>query len=207
MPVEDAFLADICAHPNDDTPRLIYADWLEERGDPRSEFLRAQARLAALKHKAREYRRLRARLRQLRSEMDRTWLALVDRTDIENCRLRFAFECPKRWELLQETDFDRVRFCDVCRENVHHCTSASEARAHAARGRRVAIDSDLMQESPGAAAPRSRGRRGQLRMGALRVSGSEPDAREEEAQQRKEEAVWVRNRDRKRKNNRMNSND
>ena len=35
MPVEDAFLADIRDHPDDDTPRLIYADWLEERGDPR----------------------------------------------------------------------------------------------------------------------------------------------------------------------------
>src|SRR5262249_38667449 len=31
----DAFLADILAHPDDDTPRLVYADWLMERDDPR----------------------------------------------------------------------------------------------------------------------------------------------------------------------------
>ena len=29
------FIADICEHPEDDSIRLIYADWLEERGDPR----------------------------------------------------------------------------------------------------------------------------------------------------------------------------
>jgi uncharacterized protein (TIGR02996 family) len=38
-----AFLADICAYPDDDGVRLIYADWLEEHGHPeRAEFLRVQ---------------------------------------------------------------------------------------------------------------------------------------------------------------------
>jgi uncharacterized protein (TIGR02996 family) len=38
---EDAFLADILEHPADDAPRLIFADWLEENGDPeRAEFIR-----------------------------------------------------------------------------------------------------------------------------------------------------------------------
>lgn len=35
------FLADIIAHPDDDTPRLIYADWLEENGqEERAELIR-----------------------------------------------------------------------------------------------------------------------------------------------------------------------
>jgi uncharacterized protein (TIGR02996 family) len=34
------FLEAICANPDDDVPRLIFADWLEERGDPRGEFIR-----------------------------------------------------------------------------------------------------------------------------------------------------------------------
>jgi uncharacterized protein (TIGR02996 family) len=211
MPVEDAFLADIRDHPDDDTPRLIYADWLEERGDIRAEFLRVQVRLAELKHKAREDRRLKARLRhrlrQLLPEMDRNWLALVDRTDIENCGLPFAFECPKRWELLQQTDNDRVRFCDVCRRNVHHCTSASEARAEAARGHCVAIDPALMQESPSAVPTSPRGHRGRLQVGVLRIRGSEFDTREEESQQRREEAVWRRTRDNRRKNSRPDGED
>ncbi len=41
-----AFLQGIIADPDDDGPRLVYADWLEERGDPRGEFIRAQYTLA-----------------------------------------------------------------------------------------------------------------------------------------------------------------
>jgi uncharacterized protein (TIGR02996 family) len=43
------FLKDILANPDDDTPRLVFADWLDENGDPeRAEFLRVQCRLARL---------------------------------------------------------------------------------------------------------------------------------------------------------------
>ena len=49
MSIEQAFLADIIAHPDDDAPRLIYADWLEENGQPeRGEFIRLQIKLATL---------------------------------------------------------------------------------------------------------------------------------------------------------------
>lgn len=40
-PGYEPFLAAICANPDDDTPRLVYADWLDENGDPdRAEFIR-----------------------------------------------------------------------------------------------------------------------------------------------------------------------
>ena len=42
----DAFLETIRENPDDDGPRLVYADWLEERGDPRSEFIRVQCELS-----------------------------------------------------------------------------------------------------------------------------------------------------------------
>lgn len=43
------FLQDIIEHPADDTPRLIYADWLEEHGEEeRAEFIRVQCRIAHL---------------------------------------------------------------------------------------------------------------------------------------------------------------
>jgi uncharacterized protein (TIGR02996 family) len=48
MTHDDAFLQAILENPDDDAPRLIYADWLEERGDPRGEFIRIQCQLAAL---------------------------------------------------------------------------------------------------------------------------------------------------------------
>src|SRR5262245_50020718 len=48
-PDEEALLQTIFDNPDDDAPRLIYADWLEERGDPvnvaRAEFIRVQIEL------------------------------------------------------------------------------------------------------------------------------------------------------------------
>lgn len=47
MPDAAPFLAAIRAAPDDDAPRLIYADWLDEHGQPeRAEFIRVQCELA-----------------------------------------------------------------------------------------------------------------------------------------------------------------
>lgn len=43
-----ALLAACHAHPDDDTARLVLADWLQERDDPRGELVRVQVRLNAL---------------------------------------------------------------------------------------------------------------------------------------------------------------
>jgi uncharacterized protein (TIGR02996 family) len=45
---EAAFLRTIAAAPADDAPRLVYADWLDDRGDPRGTFVRVQCALATL---------------------------------------------------------------------------------------------------------------------------------------------------------------
>src|SRR5215475_6482850 len=43
----DALLAAVAAQPDDDLPRLVYADWLDEHGDPdRAEFIRVQCAMA-----------------------------------------------------------------------------------------------------------------------------------------------------------------
>jgi uncharacterized protein (TIGR02996 family) len=48
-----AFLAAILAAPEDDTPRLVYADWLEEHGEVvRAEFIRVQVELAGVERRA-----------------------------------------------------------------------------------------------------------------------------------------------------------
>jgi uncharacterized protein (TIGR02996 family) len=47
--LDQGFFDDIVAHPDDDAPRLIYADWLQDNGQPhRAEFIRLQCRLATL---------------------------------------------------------------------------------------------------------------------------------------------------------------
>lgn len=44
----EAFLTAIRDQPDDDSVRLIFADWLEERGDPRGAFVRGQVQAAQL---------------------------------------------------------------------------------------------------------------------------------------------------------------
>ncbi len=47
--MEEQFLADVRESPEDDGPRLIYADWLDDHGDPdRARFIRAQCELERL---------------------------------------------------------------------------------------------------------------------------------------------------------------
>jgi uncharacterized protein (TIGR02996 family) len=48
MSDEATFLQAIREDPDADGPRLVYADWLDEQGDPRGEFIRAQCRLERL---------------------------------------------------------------------------------------------------------------------------------------------------------------
>lgn len=49
MSLHGAFLQSILESPEDDTPRLVYADWLDENGDPeRAEFIRTQVETARL---------------------------------------------------------------------------------------------------------------------------------------------------------------
>ncbi|AMV23654.1 Leucine Rich repeats (2 copies) [Gemmata sp. SH-PL17] len=47
MNERDALLRAVCDNPDDDTPRLVFADWLQEHGDEvRAEFIRVQIALA-----------------------------------------------------------------------------------------------------------------------------------------------------------------
>ncbi len=69
MSLEDAFLQDILEHPDDDVPRLVYADWLSERGDPRGEFIRAQVELARMA----EDDPRRDELEDCEAELERRW--------------------------------------------------------------------------------------------------------------------------------------
>jgi uncharacterized protein (TIGR02996 family) len=63
---EPALLAGVIATPADDAPRLVYADWCEEHGQPeRAEFIRLQCRLARLPQNAPERPALIGREREL----------------------------------------------------------------------------------------------------------------------------------------------
>ncbi|MCI0458429.1 MAG: TIGR02996 domain-containing protein [Gemmataceae bacterium] len=139
MTEEDALTAAILASPRDDAPRLVFADWLEEGGDPRGEFLRIAVRLEDLEERGappemrgklqwvREIARLRQRLRALREVIPLGWALRMTRGWIKECNLvGSGANCPRRWELLQETDDPTVRRCGHCLRNVWYCWSASD---------------------------------------------------------------------------------
>src|SRR6266545_2798134 len=68
----DALFRTICEQPWEDTPRLVYADWLEENGDPlRAEFIRVQVQLAA--HPGKFRLELKARAERLHRKSHGLW--------------------------------------------------------------------------------------------------------------------------------------
>ncbi len=73
----DAFLRDILAHPDDDAPRLIFADWLEEQGDAnsvaRAEFIRVQCALADGSVPQQRREELQRRKREILEEYNYEW--------------------------------------------------------------------------------------------------------------------------------------
>jgi uncharacterized protein (TIGR02996 family) len=75
MSDEKGLLDDICANPDDDAPRLVYADWLEENGRPeRAEFIRVQLALAGPEADGHRRGELRRREQELRQAHGDEWL-------------------------------------------------------------------------------------------------------------------------------------
>jgi uncharacterized protein (TIGR02996 family) len=78
MTHDQAFLQAICETPEDDTPRLIYADWLEEHGDgARAEFIRVQVELARPDLGAERHRLLEKRQDELLDLHGAAWVAAL----------------------------------------------------------------------------------------------------------------------------------
>jgi uncharacterized protein (TIGR02996 family) len=70
---ERALVEAIVNDPSDEATRLVYADWLEERGDPRSEYIR----LRTIVEKSEGDQTHTDRLAALSEKYDSSWLALV----------------------------------------------------------------------------------------------------------------------------------
>ncbi|MBL8797742.1 MAG: TIGR02996 domain-containing protein [Planctomycetia bacterium] len=83
MSTELEFVQTIRDHPADDLPRLIFADWLEDRGDPRGAFIRTQCALARLGMNDAGRLALEARERQLIAEHASQWLGPLLAMDID----------------------------------------------------------------------------------------------------------------------------
>ncbi|MCA9064132.1 MAG: TIGR02996 domain-containing protein, partial [Planctomycetaceae bacterium] len=67
------FLTGILAAPDDDVPRLIYADWLEENGSPRGEFIRVQCERHSLDERDPRFLDLLLRSEELLEQHGQEW--------------------------------------------------------------------------------------------------------------------------------------
>jgi uncharacterized protein (TIGR02996 family) len=152
-PQETAFLQGILENPDDDAGRLVYADWLDENGQPeKARFVRLEVELSGIPRSDPRFVSLAAELDDLDAAIGGTWnWALVRPGRLLNCGkvgpgdpwLRFTHECRNRWVDLRPTEDPAVRHCEGCRRNVHHCASKAEADRHAVRGDCIAISSRL----------------------------------------------------------------
>jgi uncharacterized protein (TIGR02996 family) len=82
-------------HPLDDTPRLIYADWLEENGEERrAEFIRLSCAAAMTQEGTSERNELDASMNQLLAEYGERWHQPFVRLGAEAERIRYERGFP-----------------------------------------------------------------------------------------------------------------
>ena len=82
------FLAEILANPTAVEPRLVFADWLDENGDPRGEFIQVQCQLADLDLRDQRRIDLEYQLRDLWALYGDQWKSTAtDGNKIENCKI------------------------------------------------------------------------------------------------------------------------
>jgi uncharacterized protein (TIGR02996 family) len=99
----DALLAAIAANPDDDAPRLIYADWLDEHGDPaRAEFIRVQIALTRISVDDPNRHVLKLREKALRKRNRNDWLRPLSDLGWDGERFSRGFVTTAR--LVQEID-------------------------------------------------------------------------------------------------------
>jgi uncharacterized protein (TIGR02996 family) len=87
MTEEKAFLQAILSQPDEDTPRLIFADWLEEQGDPRGELIRLLCALAPLGRWDPQRPALETQAQELLQEHAAAWLG-----ELASVALAWKFE-------------------------------------------------------------------------------------------------------------------
>ena len=104
MSDERAFLKAIRANPEDRTARFVYADWLQERDDPRGELVRIETELPTLPIYSDRYWELKPRRRELLNAAGKPWLKQMGYggTDYQSVFADVPTGWKERWRLLRE---------------------------------------------------------------------------------------------------------
>jgi uncharacterized protein (TIGR02996 family) len=103
MKDEEAFISAIRASDCDRVPRLVYANWLEERGDPRAELVRLEAELAELPPYSERYAMLKPRSKELRQQCNADWLQAMGYVPRHRPLFgQLPHSRAERWRLVEE---------------------------------------------------------------------------------------------------------
>lgn len=138
----------------DDLARLDYANVLDSRDPERAEWLRLEVRLYS---QATTDESIHRRFLELSRVMGYEFQRFMRRSDVLNCgraleeprRIRFAFICDKRWEVLSPTENAHERHCSSCNMRVYHCATVNEAQAHAVAGHCISVSNALVEKGVG----------------------------------------------------------
>lgn len=85
MDERDNFVKLICSNPTDITTRLVYADWLSDRGDPRGHFIRLQCALTTDNLESITRTRLLREANELLAAFGQQWSAELVGRGIKRC--------------------------------------------------------------------------------------------------------------------------
>ena len=126
-PTEQELVAALRAAPGDSDARMVYADWLEERGlKAKTELVRIREHLDTFMH---------------RKASDLDWRAVAVCTPIDHCEMN---KCPKYWDALTPVSAsDFVRGCNTCRKQVAYCADLMDAVVASWKDAPVVFDAAL----------------------------------------------------------------
>ena len=140
MSTEAALLSAIRQFPEDDTPRLVFADYLDELGGAanaaRAEFIRLQVRLATLDETAPERPALEDRENEILRKYERAWLGPLGgalATGLESWRFERGFvgKIRAKSKALYDHGADLFSRHPISRVSVTMATSAAKSRSSA----------------------------------------------------------------------------
>jgi uncharacterized protein (TIGR02996 family) len=123
-PDEHELLAPLRLRPSDEGVRMVYADWLEQRGEV------ARARFVRLQGDSTD------------DAGDAAWRAITSRGQVWRCHRE---PCTQRWDLLEaRADDERTRDCATCSLPVKYCVDVDAAMRVGANDRcPITIDASI----------------------------------------------------------------
>ena len=140
-PEEQPFLDEIRANPDDDAARLVYADWLEERGEDAAAFLRWDVEWFRSESFGSAREESLRRLTRLLSHISESRLRQLYLSRAVRCTDEWT-GCPGRWSQLLPPKNNFARLCGECDQVIFKVGSVADLYRQSLIGHSVCCDYD-----------------------------------------------------------------